>query len=187
MGKTRKIRKVLKEKYDLSADDQAQFAWFPSQKGKPFEKNKPLDSLTRHPSQFNKTVEEVKSILRSFKPEHILSQSAVKDLFKQKCWEIEYKFFRKEGLWSFDAYKDRVAVEVLGKNVDEVFKDCWKFLLAFWAKRIDVGVLVVPHRRNSSKYPDAISVDSILDRFDPVLKDDRLWILRASYFVHFSK
>jgi len=173
MGEKRKIRKILKEKYDINPDALRQFAWFPG------------NSL---PPQRNVVVEEVMSILKSFKPRHLPSQNTVKDLFRQqKSWKMDFRFFKEEGLWSFDAYKDKVAVEVLGKNPDELFKDCFKFLLAFVEKKADIGVVIVPHRKYSRGFLDATSVDSILDRFDPVLRNYELRVLRASYCVCPSK
>lgn len=179
MKRKRRVRKRLQKKYDLRADDVTRFAYFPDQKVKPCGDF----GIVSTPPQFNKEIEEVESIIRSFRPKRIPPQDAVKDLFQQNAWEIDYRFFPEEGFWNFDAYKNGVAVEVLGEDVDEVYKDCFKFLLAFKAKKVKIGVIVVPHRKDSSKRPDAISIDAILHRFSPVLQDYGLWIFRASYFV----
>ena len=179
MRKKRRVRKKLKEKYDLKANDVIQFAYFPDQKVKPFSDF----GIVSTPPQFNTEIEEVESIIRHLRPKHFPSQEAIKGLFQKTGWEIDYKFFPEEGFWNFDAYKNGVAVEVLGEDIDELYKDCFKFLLAYKANRVKIGVIVVPHRKHSSEHPDAISVDAILHRFSPVLQDYRLWIFRASYFV----
>lgn len=166
----------MKKKYDLYADG-AYFAWFPDQKVKPFGDF----GVVSTPPQFNKEVEEVESIIKHFRPRHLPSQNKVKELFHQSEWEIDYVFFPEEGFWNFDAYKNGVAVEILGRHVDEVYKDCFKFLLAYRAKETGIGVIIVLHEHESSERPDAVSVDAILHRFSPVLQEYGLWILRASY------
>ena len=124
------------------------------------------------PLAFNREIQEVKSIVESFKLNAVPPQDAVKSLFRREDgWRPDYRFFPQEGFWSFDAYKNRVAIEVLGENLDEVFKDCFKFLLAFKAKKVRFGVIAVPHAKRSSKSPDAVSADAILHRFSPVLQD----------------
>lgn len=120
---------------------------------------------------------------RSFRPKHIPSQGSVKNLFRQRGWKTDYVFFPEIGSWSFDAYKNDVAVEVLGENVYEIYKDCFKFLLAFKEKEVKTGVIIVPHQKYPPKRFDAISIDAILERFSPVLQDYGLWIFRASFFV----
>ncbi len=96
-------------------------------------------------------------------------------------------FFPEIGSWSFDVYKNDVAVEVLGENIDEIYKDCFKFLLAFKEKKVKTGVIIVPHQKYMPKHFDAISVDAILERFSSVLQDYGLWIIRASYFTDSRK
>lgn len=178
MKRKRRVRRALRKKYDLSPNS-AYFAWFPDQKVKPCGDF----GIIPTPPHSNKEIEEVKSIIGSFRPTHLPSQDALKDLFWQNGWGKDYKFFHEEGLWNFDTYKNGVAVEVLGAHVDEVYKDCFKFLLAFKAKETKIGVIVVPHQTESSERPDAISVDAILHRFSLVLQDYGLWIFRASYSV----
>ena len=180
MKRKRRIRKKLRDKYDLRANEAIQFAFFPDQKVRPFGDF----GIVSTPPQFNNEIEEVESIIRSFRPKHTPSQEAIKNLFRKNGWEIDYRFMSEEGFWTFDAYKNGLAVEVLGENVDEIYKDCFKFLLAFKANQVKIGVIIVPHRKKSSERPDAISVDAILHRFSPVLQDYRLWIFRASFFVH---
>lgn len=175
----RRIRKTLQKKYDLRADDKVQFAYFPDQKVKPLGDI----GIVTTPPQFNREIEEVDSIVKSLSSRHVSSQDVIKDLFHEKGWEKDYVFFPEEGLWSFDAYKNGVAVEILGKHIDEIYKDCFKFLLAFKAKKVKIGVIVIPHRKVLDERPDAVIVDSVLHRFSPVLQDYRLWIYRASYSV----
>jgi len=180
MGK-RRIKKVLQEKYNLSTST-AFFKLFPDRK--PERRHHYAVFSLPPPLTFDREIQEVKSIVESFKPNAVPPQDALKSLFRREDgWRPDYRFFPQEGLWSFDAYKNRVAIEVLGENLDEVFKDCFKFLLAFKARKVRFGVIVVPHAKRSSKSPDAVSVDAILHRFSPVLQDYGLWILRASYSV----
>jgi hypothetical protein len=176
MKRKRRVRRILREKYDLSPDG-AHFKWFPDQKVKPCGDF----GIISTPPSSNKEIEEVISVIKSFRPKHFPSQDVVKGLFRKSGWEIDYKFFPEEGLWNFDAYKNGVAVEVLGKHIDEVYKDCFKFLLAYRAKETEIGVIVVPRQTKPSERPDAISVDAILHRLSPVLQDYGLWIFRASY------
>jgi len=119
----RRVRKKLREKYDLKANDTIQFAYFPDQKIKPFGDF----GVVSTPPQFNNEIEEVESIIRTLRPKHIASQEALKDLFRKNDWKIDHRFLPEEGFWNFDAYKNGVAVEVLGEDVDELYKDCFKF------------------------------------------------------------
>jgi hypothetical protein len=173
----RKIRKVLRDKY-LLKEDKAQFAYFPAQKAKRCGDY----AIIPTPPQFHKEIDEIVSMIRSFKPKLAPSQDSIKKLFG-KGWRIDYKCSPEIGSWTFDAYKNDVAVEILGKNIDEIYKDCFKFLLAFKEGKIKFGIIIVPHKMYAHKRYDAISVDAILERFSPVLQDYGLWLMRASYIV----
>ena len=75
----RRVRKRLREKYDLRADNVIPFAYFPDQKVKraPDQTVKPFSVFfVSTPPQFNKEIEEVESIIRSFRPKNIPSQLA---------------------------------------------------------------------------------------------------------------
>jgi hypothetical protein len=179
------MRKRLLGKYLLkeAKEEEWHVAWFPARKGKR------QDNVSRGllPPQSNNEIDEIVSILKLCKLDRP-SQKSIKRLFlKRKGWKKDYKFFPEIGDWEFDAYKNGVAVEILGQNIDEIYKDCFKFLLAFKERGVRIGVIIVPYRKYPGKRFDATSVDLILERFSPVLQDYGLWILRVPYQIESGK
>lgn len=175
MKRKRHIRRVLRKKYNVEIDG-AYFKWFPEKTPK----RRGSIAIYPTPPSLVSEIDELKSLIEKYGQEFATSQEKAKVILHQNCWKTDYYFFKEEGLWNFDAYKKKVAVEILGRNIDEVFKDCMKFLLAFEKGRLRIGVIVVPYEKQSMKSPDAISVDAILHRFNSILAKHGLWILRAS-------
>jgi hypothetical protein len=175
-------RKLL-DKYLLkeAKEEKWHVAWFPARKPKHQCENVFTVPV---PPQDNKEIDEIISTLKLYRPDHQPSQESIKRLFpKSKGWEKDYKFFPEIGDWEFDLYKNGVAVEILGQNIDEIYKDLFKFLLAFKESVVKIGVIITPYLKYSGKRFDSTSVDIILERFTPILQDYELWILRVSYQI----
>jgi hypothetical protein len=45
--------------------------------------------------------------------------------------------------WNYDAYKEKVAIEVELSSCVQVFKDAFKFLIGQAMSQIEVGVVIV--------------------------------------------
>jgi hypothetical protein len=177
------MRKRLLAKYLLKEAKKEEWhvAWFPAIKSK-----REGGMITGPlPPQSNREIDEVISLLKLELDRP--SQESIKKLLKEKGWMTDHEFFPEIGRWNFDAYKNGVAVEILGQNLDEIYKDCFKFLLASKEKGLTIGVIIVPYLKYPGKRFDATSVDLILERFSPVLQDYRLWILRVPYHAWSGK
>ncbi|MFW9889137.1 MAG: BglII/BstYI family type II restriction endonuclease [Candidatus Thorarchaeota archaeon] len=61
---------------------------------------------------------------------------------------------------SFDNYKDRIALEIELSRYEFVYRDYFRFLLAYNEDKIDIGVLIVFTEDARSKYKDASSAPS---------------------------
>ena len=106
------------------------------------------------PLRINKTsknrwwVEEIEAIGAEFAKKSSLDHKSVKKIFKKYCWNVEepvkgISLIDKRGRWKYDAYKDRVAVEVELSNRVSVFKDTFKFLIGQQMDQIDLGIIMV--------------------------------------------
>jgi len=83
-----------------------------------------------------------------------LDNKLVKRTFKKHHWKVEepvegISITDKRGRWRYDAYKDKVAVEVELSRRSQVFKDTFKFLIGQAMNQIDVGIVMV--RRHLDK------------------------------------
>jgi len=77
-----------------------------------------------------------------------LDDKLIKTIFKQHDWKVEQpvegiSIIDKRGRWRYDAYKDRIAVEVELSSRSQVFKDVYKMLIGQAMSQIDVGVIIV--------------------------------------------
>jgi len=94
-------------------------------------------------------VNEIENIGRDFTEVGIdLNDNLVKPVFMRHKWEVDYpvegiSLLDKRGKWIYDAYKDRIAVEVELSSRTSIFKDAFKFLIGQAMDQIDVGVIIV--------------------------------------------
>jgi hypothetical protein len=67
----------------------------------------------------------------------------------------------KRGRWKYDAYKNKIAVEVELSSRSQVFKDAFKFLIGQTMDQIDIGIIMVRyHRERNSPYLGSVDSDS---------------------------
>ena len=88
-------------------------------------------------------LEEVFEELPSMHPIDGL-HNLIRDNLERKGWnteELVSKSLAKRQ--SFDAYRDRIALEIEFSRYEFVYRDYFRFLLAFNEGKIDVGVLIV--------------------------------------------
>ena len=77
-----------------------------------------------------------------------LSDELVKRIFSKHNWGVDepvagISISDKRGRWKYDAYKDKIAVEVELSSRSQVFKDAFKFLIGQALSQIDVGIVIV--------------------------------------------
>ena len=123
------------------------------------------------PLRINKTsknrewwVEEIEAIGAEFAKKSSLDHKSVKKIFKKYCWNVEepvkgISLIDKRGRWKYDAYKDRVAVEVELSNRVSVFKDAFKFLIGQEMDQIDLGIIMVGRHIETKGKPYLGSVE----------------------------
>jgi len=87
-------------------------------------------------------------------------------LFQKHNWKVDepvegISVSDKRGRWRYDAYKDKVAVEVELSSRSQVFKDAFKFLIGQAMNQIDVGVVMVWQHleRQGRPYLDSVARD----------------------------
>jgi len=95
-----------------------------------------------------------------------LSDKLIKILFQKHNWKVDepvegISVSDKRGRWRYDAYKDKVAVEVELSSRSQVFKDAFKFLIGQAMNQIDVGVVMVWQHleRQGRPYLDSVARD----------------------------
>lgn len=97
---------------------------------------------------------------------HRVNDKYVKRIFKNYGWEVDkpvegISTLDKRGRWRFDAYKDRIAVEVELSSRTQVFKDAFKFLIGQAMNQIDIGIIMVRyHREGNRPYLGSVDPDS---------------------------
>lgn len=77
-----------------------------------------------------------------------LDDNLVKRIFKKHHWKVDepvegISITDKRGRWKYDAYKDKVAVEVELSRRSQVFKDAFKLLIGQAISQIEVGIVMV--------------------------------------------
>ena len=103
---------------------------------------------------------EIEAIGREFAEVGVdLDNNLVQKVFKRHNWEVDNTYVKgislldKKGRWKYDAYKNRIAVEVELTNRYHIFKDAFKFLIGQAMDQIDVGVIIVPKYLEKKKQP----------------------------------
>lgn len=92
---------------------------------------------------------EIEDIGKEFAEEsNSLNDESVKRIFEKHHWKVDepvegISIEDKRGRWKYDAYKDKVAVEVELTSRSQVFKDAFKMLIGQAMCQIDVGVVMV--------------------------------------------
>ena len=98
---------------------------------------------------------EIEEIGREFvQKSRGLDDKWVKKVFRKHNWKVDepvegISISDKRGRWTYDAYKDKIAVEVELSSRSQVFKDAFKFLIGQAMSQVDVGVVMV--RRHLDK------------------------------------
>lgn len=93
-------------------------------------------------------VEEIEAIGAEFSETSSVDFKVVEKTFEKYRWNVNepvkgISVLDKRGRWKYDAYKDRVAVEVELSNRVSVFKDAFKFLIGQQMDQIDLGIIMV--------------------------------------------
>jgi len=93
-----------------------------------------------------------------------LDGKSIKRIFKKHRWNVEepvegISIMDKAGRWRYDAYKDKVAVEVELTSRVQVFKDAFKFLIGQAMSQIEVGVVIVRKHLEAQGQPYLKSVE----------------------------
>jgi hypothetical protein len=98
--------------------------------------------------------QEIVDIGKQFSEIGHLSHEIMKQIFIDNKWETERSIpvidlYDKRGNWRYDAYKDRIAIEVELSGRSQIFKDAFKFLIGEALGLIDVGIIMI--RQNKEK------------------------------------
>ena len=107
---------------------------------------------------------EIENIGSELSEESSLDDKSSKRIFRKHGWRIDepvkgISISDKRGRWRYDAYKDKVAVEVELSSRSQVLKDAFKFLIGQAMSQIDVGVVMVRKYLEVSGKPYLGSVD----------------------------
>jgi len=92
--------------------------------------------------------QEIEKIGNELAQVSVLDDKFVKRIFKKHYWKVDepvegISMSDRRGKWKYDAYKDRIAVEVELSSRSQIFKDSFKFLIGQAMSQIDVGVIMV--------------------------------------------
>jgi hypothetical protein len=98
-------------------------------------------------------IEEIGDLLAQ---EASLNDNTVKRVFRDHHWEADtpvegISVSDRRGRWKYDAYRNRVAVEVELSSRSQVFKDSFKFLIGQALSQIDLGIIMVRRELVSGK------------------------------------
>lgn len=92
--------------------------------------------------------QEIENIGNELAQVSVPDDGSAKEIFRKYDWKIDepvegISVLDKRGKWKYDAYKNKVAVEVELSSRSQVFKDSFKFLIGQLMSQIDVGVIMV--------------------------------------------
>jgi len=91
---------------------------------------------------------EIKTVLRSIRR---VDHKEIQEAFDGKGWLLEYRIFPKAS-WTWDAYKDRVAISIELSLIDAAHRDFLRAILAKKRGELDVLVYVVSTFREPKFY-----------------------------------
>lgn len=98
-------------------------------------------------------------------------------LFIEKKWQPEYSVSKKSKYLRFDLFKNKVAIEIQFADPSDCYNCYLKFLLAYNAERIDVGVIIVYDKSVKGKnLPKLEKVKSDLEIFRRILSCP-IWVI----------
>jgi len=102
--------------------------------------------------------QEIENIGSQLAEERALDDKTTKRIFEENHWKVDepvqgISISDKRGRWKYDAYKDKVAVEVELSSRGQVFKDAFKFLIGQAMSQIDVGIVMVRRTLEDSGKP----------------------------------
>jgi len=91
---------------------------------------------------------EIEDIGKELAKESSLDDESVKRIFKKYHWRVDEPvegigITDKRGRWRYDAFKDKIAVEVELSSRSQIFKDAFKLLIGQAMSQIEVGVVIV--------------------------------------------
>lgn len=87
----------------------------------------------------------------------------IKDDLKQKGWETEELISVRplEKKWRFDAYKNKVAIEIEGSTC---YRSFLKFILGYNEGKINVGILITKNGQQSTRgHPMSVAKRELKD------------------------
>jgi hypothetical protein len=92
--------------------------------------------------------EDAEDIGSELAQESSFDDKSVKRICKNHGWEVDepvegISISDRRGRWKYDAYKNRVAIEVELSSRSQVFKESFKFLIGQAMSQIDIGVIMV--------------------------------------------
>lgn len=101
--------------------------------------------------------EEIRKIISQQKGKHPIDTLRLDILkgFEKYNWSSEkiiHESFEKQK--TFGSFRDRIAVEIEFSRYENVFRDYFRFLLAFREDTIDVGVLILYSDETRKHYGD---------------------------------
>ncbi len=104
---------------------------------------------------------EVKTVLRSIRR---VDHKEIQEAFDGKGWLLEYRIF-PEASWTWDAYKDGVAVSIELSLIDAVHRDFLRAILGKQRGELDVLVYVT----STYKEPKFYNVKRDIEIFSEIL------------------
>jgi hypothetical protein len=92
-----------------------------------------------------------------------LDDKLMKQTFRKHEWKVDEPvdgigLEDKRGRWKYDAYKNRIAVEVELSRRSQVFKDVFKFLIGQAMSQVEIGIVMVPRNLIEKGQPHLGSV-----------------------------
>lgn len=77
-----------------------------------------------------------------------LDDKSAKRIFKKHHWKVDepvegISTLDKRGRWKYDAFKNKIAVEVELSSRIQVFKDAFKFLIGQALGQIEIGIVMI--------------------------------------------
>lgn len=112
--------------------------------------------------------DEIKEIAESVTE---INHKGIQSLFKQRGWAVKGEKVKvlEDSQFSYDAFKNKVAVEIELSLHGFLFRDYFKFLIGHYFNRIDVGVLFVRNTPYDVANPYFSLARKDIQRFTPLL------------------
>lgn len=113
-------------------------------------------------------LDEIKQIAKSVTE---VNHNKIQSLFKERKWNVKGEKAKvlEGSQFSYDAVKDKVAVEIELSMHGLLFKDYFKFLIGHHFKKIDVAVVFVRNNPYDVANPYFSLARKDIQRFTPLL------------------